>query len=159
MQEFQHDPNLEELEQVLHSLNLTPAPPLINRDRLLFESGRAAARSDRHVRFLVVTTILSAISTMSVGYLLVCQRQVNTLMNHEFADIASAHAVPLKLLENELPVARELPDSSYLALMRRSDLFADQPPVHPSPPTDSSPGVSPEGPEIKVLHLRSRLDF
>lgn len=159
MQKFHNDSNLEVLEKELHSKNLTPAPPFINRDRLLFESGRAAARSDRHVRFLVVTTMLFAFSTISVGYLLVRQRQVNALLNQELAAFACVQAVPLNLFETKLPVARELPDSSYLALMRRSDLFEDQTPVYPSPPADSSPGVSPEGPALKVLHLRSRLDF
>lgn len=159
MQEFQRDPNLDDLEQVIQSLNLAPAPPAINRDRLLFEAGRAAARADRHVRFLAATTLLFAGSTMAVGYLLACQRHVNARLHQQLAAVASAHEMPLKLVESEPPVARELPESSYLALMRRGDLFSDQPQMRPSPPADAAPEVSPKGPEMNVLHLRSRLDF
>lgn len=159
MQEFQDAAGLDELERGLQSLNLAPAPPVINRDRLLFEAGRAAARADRHVRFLAATTLLFAVSTMAVGYLLVCQRHVNARLHQQLAAVASAHEMPLKLVENEPPVARELPESSYLALMRRGDLFSDQPPMRPSRPADASPEASPNGPEVDVLHLRSRLDF
>jgi len=159
MRDFEHDPAMADIEKRLHGLKLAPAPPAISRDRLLFEAGQAAARSDRQMHLFAVTTLIFAGSTMAIGYLWACERLVNARLNQQLAAVASAHEMPLKLVENEPPVARELPDSSYLALMRRGDLFSDQPPIMQSPHADSVPEDSAKGLEVDVLNMRSRLDF
>jgi len=156
MVEFEFDDNLAEMEKRL--LGYSPVIPKLNRDRLLFESGKTAAGSKSSTRLLFFTTLLFSASTLTLTYSLMCSEQINFKLKEELAKVRSDQDLELMITEDE-PVDRELQPTSYLALMRKADLYSSNPSTFESHHTGASSAVSNPEPETKILSIRSNVEF
>ncbi len=156
--EFDLEAELNALESVLRGIE--PAPSNLNRDRLMFEAGRGAAKAESRGRLLLAASfVLSIVSVGSVGLLLREQSRTANLMA-ELA-IARAHFDAAKSDSPDLPpLPFERPSpTSYLALSRN----LDTPDVEIRGRTDQAPSRPghPAGDELPrpVLNARSKLEF
>ena len=156
MAEFEFDDTIAEMEKKLRFYS--PSVPSMRRDRMLYESGKAAASSRIRTRPLVIATLVFAVSTMMLSYSLVCSEKSNLRLKEELAKVRSDPELELMITVDE-PVVRELPPTSYLALMRQADLYSSNPPMFESPQSRSSPEVSTTEPETNILSIRSKLEL
>ena len=87
-----------------------------------------------------------------------CSEQINFKLKEELAKVRSDQDLELMITEDQ-PVDRELQPTSYLALMRKADLYSSNPPMFESHHTGASPAVSNPEPETKILSVRSNIEF
>ncbi len=119
---------LKELEQRLSSW--TPSVVALGRDRMLFEAGRASARSE--IRYRLTTALAACVTALAVGLGGWAVREHAQRRALELALAERSRAVPVALAE-PWHVAPSVPNSttapeSYLALSRRlSTVGLDEP--------------------------------
>ena len=129
---------------------LRPTARGLDRDRMLFEAGRASARADGRV--WVLSAAASALVVVGLGVALARER--SRALGLERALIVEREVPAATTVPTPLPIAPiEVAPDSYLALSRRALAGLDDLPVaQPHPPGD----LVPPAPGRVLSPLRSR---
>lgn len=128
---------LKDLERRLEQWR--PSPGSLDRDRMLFEAGRAAARAESWGRLGMALTACFALVAVGLGGLLVRERGYRHALEVTLAERTREPVLP-ELVSPAPPYAEPAPNS-YLALTRRilASGLEELPPAAPSAPLDELP--------------------
>jgi len=137
---------------------LRPAAGGLDRDRMLYEAGRAAARADSRTRLASAAAMAMAIGCVGLGGLLARERGHRLDLERALADTRPREPDPGRLAPSPpVPAARPGPDS-YLALTRRALVAGlDDPPGPVEPRRFGSP-IPPE-PPLRVRGAAAPIDL
>jgi hypothetical protein len=119
------DINRPEDEQDLKALELRlaawrPSTGALDRDRMLYDAGRAAVRSESHGRVWVLATAALAVVTIGLGALLVQERSRRTALEIAMAARAMpSPPPPAPPGEIDIPPIESPGPSSYFVLTAR----------------------------------------
>ena len=112
---------------------LRPAAAGLDRDRMLYEAGRAAARADLRGRAWLASTAALALACAALGGLLARERGHRLDLERALAATRAAAPEPRRFDPPPFLAARPAPDS-YLALTRRALADGlDEPPPREAP--------------------------
>ena len=133
------EPELTALERRLAAWR--PAAGTLDRDRMLYDAGRAAAEGEGHRHAWRLATAALAIMTIGLGVLLAHERSQRRAL--EIALAARAVPSPPSPVEFEIPPIEPPAPSSYFALTARLaanpvdaswlDVEIEREPDHPAP--------------------------
>ncbi len=141
---------LSDLERRLEQWR--PSPGSLDRDRMLFDAGRASARAESWGRLGLALAASFALVAVAMGGLLVRERGYRHALEVTLAERTRAPASP----EVDLPPPSfaEPAPNSYLALSRRilASGLVELPPEAPNAPR----GEIPERPEPPLTPLSTR---
>jgi hypothetical protein len=103
-----------ELEQPLEALE--PLPGALNRDRMLFEAGRASAQAAARARFLTLAVVTLAVS-IGLGLSLVSERSGRHALELAFADLERKQSsTPIDTIPPAPVATNDFSPYSYRAL-------------------------------------------
>jgi|GEM_PF-6731167 len=141
---------------------LRPVLGTLNRDRMLYEAGRASARGEARDRLLMAASALLLVASLGLGGLLVQERARRQALEVALA-ARDQEAIPPSeklVLPKSSPVV-EIAPTSYLALSRHiqpGGLDEVDPPIEDAGQGDSAEGSESKMP-IRVRDARGILDF
>ena len=135
LDEYDADSNLSALESAL--AGLLPQPSRINRDRLLFEAGRAAEQSRTRgaCQRWLFSSCVATVAAASFGILLLDTRAQLDRAQLDRAQSNRAQSNREHVAGNERPIAAAVPSTSAdeAPLSERRSLRSGKPPASPQP--------------------------
>lgn len=129
-----------------------PLPGSLDRDRMLFDAGRAAARAESWGRLGAALAASFALVAVGLGGLLVRERGDRHALEATLAERTREPALPERV--SPLPTFAEPAPNSYLALSRR--ILASGLEELPQAASNAPRGEIPERPEPPLTPLDAR---
>jgi len=119
-----------------------PAPVGVDRDRMMYEAGRASARGDARIRLLAASFAASTLLTLGLGVQLARERSRCEILARSLAVLERRNLPSPPEDRPEAEPEVEVAADSYLALTRRGldDPPASRPPAGADP---ADPGPTP----------------
>jgi hypothetical protein len=128
----------DELNEIERRLTLLrPASGGLDRDRMLFEAGRASARAEAHGRAWAGAVAASMVVALALGFGLARERTLRLGLER-----AIAARTPEARPAPPIPT-REIAPDSYLALTRRALAGLDDSPRSARRPPEAAPDPTP----------------